>query len=71
MLLSAFKLVLILWILISAPITLFAVGWGIKALFMTAPVWASVVIYASGITVALSLVHLIDEARRNSAGRGG
>lgn len=64
------KFALILWVLATVPITLFAIGWGIRALFLHAPLWVSVVVYASIITTALSIAHLIDEERRRSGYRG-
>jgi hypothetical protein len=61
--LKILKLVLMIWVALTAPITLFAFGWGLKALFLNAPIWVSVVIYASVITTGLSFAYLIDEQR--------
>ena len=64
------KAALLVWIFATAPISLLSVGWGLKQLFLTAPVWLSVVVFLSLITTVLSFARLVDEARQKSGYQG-
>jgi hypothetical protein len=60
-LLRALAIVVLGLAIIATPVNLLFLGWAMKTMFLTAPVWVSVIVWACFIISALGIGLLIDK----------